>query len=77
MSVINNSSIQNPIKIVAGSDVSMTIHRVIGEHMGGRDGDYFIMSEASTDNKKTKTKYKIVLVEDIKGKRHTFYFEIC
>ena len=58
----------------SSGEFSPEIISVLNNLFGTKDGNYFIHSE-TTLNQKNK-KYKVLYVEDAKKLKHTIYFEL-
>jgi len=52
------------------------IYDYLAKIFGAYDGDYFVLSETTLEDKNNHKRYRVLYVEGGDGKRYTYYFDI-
>lgn len=60
----------------SSGEMTSSMAKVIDHHFGGNDGDFFIMSETTMENKEDGNKYKVLFIEDKNKQKFKVYFKI-
>ena len=61
----------------SSGEFTSSIANFIEQRYGGKDGDFFILSETTMVSKDhDNKKFKVLYVEDCNNVKHTVYFEI-
>jgi hypothetical protein len=61
----------------SSGEMTSGISSIVERDYGGEDGDFFILSETTMENKDDGNRYKVLYVKDFRNNNHTVYFKIA